>query len=218
MQKELVQAVVEAVLRADRNDAAALLGECAERIGSTDTLAYVLEPALELIGDYWNSSNSLSLAQAYVAAKIAEDFLVRKVDMHRTGTGLLKKGPVVLGNIEDDFHSLGRDMVRIFLASAGWRVIDLGNDVPAADFVDAAIEHGAKIVGASAMMYSTAVNIVKLREEIDRRFTIDRPILAVGGAVFKLRPELIAEVGGEASAENAIQVPPLFDTLCGYSS
>ena len=69
------------------------------------------------------------MAQAFVGAKIAEDVLLRC--MPETGTigTRLHKGPVVIGNIEDDFHSLGRRIVGSFLRANGWEVFDLGNDI-----------------------------------------------------------------------------------------
>ena len=128
------------------------------------------------------------------------------------------KGPVVMGNIEDDYHPLGRKMVVAFLRVAGWKVLDLGNDVMPKKFVDTALEAGACIIGASAMMYTNAMNIKKIREEIDHRGLTGYLQLAVGGAVFKLRPELVQEVGGDGTAGDATKAPALMDELWKYSS
>ena len=109
--------------------------------------------------------------RGYVAAKVAED-LLGKVLAHREATGNtpnVERGTVVLGNVEDDYHPLGRKMVSAFLRMAGWRVHDLGVDVEAAAFVDAAVAEGARVIGASAMMLSTARNVPKLRAELDQR-------------------------------------------------
>ena len=73
----------------------------------------------------------------------------------------------MIGNIEDDFHSLGRQTVCPFLTAAGWEVHDLGNDVPAEQFLDKALEVNASVIGVSAMMQTTALNIRKLRAMID---------------------------------------------------
>lgn len=152
-----------------------------------------------------------------MAGKIAEDVLTAAASV----PGDLKldvKGPVVLGNIEDDFHSLGRKMVGVFLRAAGWRVIDLGNDVLPGEFVDQALAHGARVIGVSAMMLTTAGNIRDLRTELDSRGLSGKIRLAVGGAVFKLRPELVDEVGGDGSAPSAIQAPALIERLWGSST
>ncbi len=123
------------------------------------------------------------------------------------------KGTAIIGNVEDDYHSLGRKLVGIFLLTAGWKVVDLGNDVAPATFVDAAIENKARIIGVSAMMFTTAQNILSLRKEIDQRGLKNKIKLAVGGAVFKIRPDLVSEVGGDGTAANAIDAPALFEKL-----
>ena len=123
------------------------------------------------------------------------------------------KGPVVIGNVEDDFQSLGRKFVVIFLLAAGWEVIDLGNDVPASTFVDTAVQVGSKVIGVSAMMLSTAENIRAIREEIDKRALSGRIQLAVGGAIFKLHPELASLFGGDGTAAHAVDASSLFEKL-----
>ena len=123
----------------------------------------------------------------------------------------------MLGNIEDDFHALGRRMVSLFSQAAGWEVVDLGNDVPAEELVAKAKALGARVIGASAMMYTTAKNIRRLREALDRGDLTGRVQLAVGGAVFNLRPELVAEVGGDGTARSALAAPALFEELARRS-
>jgi methanogenic corrinoid protein MtbC1 len=118
-----------------------------------------------------------------------------------------------LGNVEDDFHPLGRRLVGIYAQAAGWNIIDLGTDVPAELFIEKAIEHNAAIIAVSSMMFTTAKNILKIREELDRQLLSGKIKLAVGGAVFKLRPELVAEVGGDGTADTALDAPGLFDRL-----
>lgn len=100
-----------------------------------------------------------------------------------------------------------------FLRSSGWEVHDLGNDVAAERFVDKALEVGASVLGASAMMQTTALNIRRLRALIDARGLGDRLRLAVGGAVFTWRPDLVAEVGGDGMAGNAAGADALFQRL-----
>jgi methanogenic corrinoid protein MtbC1 len=68
------------------------------------------------------------------------------------------------------------------------------------------------------MMLTTAGNIRDLRTELDSRGLSGKIRLAVGGAVFKLRPELVDEVGGDGSAPSAIQAPALIERLWGSSS
>jgi methanogenic corrinoid protein MtbC1 len=173
----------------------------------------ILEPVLEEIGNRW-AEESISLAQGYIAGKVAEDMLLK---IHGAANGKTDKqaykGVAVVGNIEDDYHSLGRKLVSVFLQSAGWLVHDLGNDVTAKEFVDKAVETGARVIGVSAMMYTTAENIRKIRDELVRRNLSGKIQLAVGGAVFKLRPELAEEVGGDGTASSCFTATKLFEEL-----
>lgn len=202
--------LIEYILTGNRNEATELLDKQAQRFRWRETINEFLEPALDEIGKRW-AEEKISLAAGYLAGKIAEDVLMKAVQANEAIPQT--KGPVVIGNVEDDYHSLGRKLVSVFLRTAGWKVIDLGNDVLAEDFVAAAIENDAKIIAASAMMLTTAENILKIRVEMERRGVAGRIKLAVGGAIFKVRPELIEEVGGDGTATNAVDVPNLMERL-----
>jgi len=208
------QTLIERIHLGDRAGANSLLDAWASEHGYEHLLTEVLDPTLMLIGEEWCSSETFTLAQVYVAAKVTEDVLGKIASRRKSLSGRQPlKGPVVIGNIEDDFHSLGRRMVGTFLRVEGWYVHDLGNDVPAALFVDKAQELGARVIGVSAMMMTTASNIKKVREEIDRRGLTGRIQLAVGGAVFRVRSGLEGDVGGDGSAPDALGAAGLFNRL-----
>lgn len=204
--------LMSAILSGNRKDAIDVLDHWADQHGYRRTITELLEPVLETIGSLW-VSEKISLAAGYLAGKVAEDILL-KAHSHEQAIPETK-GPVILGNVEDDYHSLGRKLVGIFLKTAGWRVIDLGNDVPSEAFVDAAVENDARVIAVSAMMFSTAKNIVHIRGELDQRGLHGRIKLAVGGAVFRIRPELVEDVGGDGTAVNAMTTPALIDRLWG---
>ena len=204
--------LIDHILVGERQQAMALLCHSSESSGWRKTIFTLLEPALEEIGRRWEAEH-ISLAAGYLAGKIAEEVLLRAAEREQALPET--RGPVILGNTEDDYHSLGRKLVAIFLRTGGWKVIDLGNDVLAEDFVEAAVQHEARIIGVSAMMLSTAENISKIRNLLEQRGLSGDIKLAVGGAVFKLRPELVTEVGGDGTAANAVDAPRLMARLLG---
>lgn len=207
-QKVCSEQLFTAMINADRSAAAEIISQAlGAGIDPRTVIANILDPAIVKLGRLWEEQ-TMSLAQNFVAAKIAEDALLRCIPASSDRN--ISKGAVVIGNIEDDFHSLGRRAVGLFLSAAGWDVHDLGNDVPAELFLEKALEVNASIIGASAMMQTTALNIRKLRGLIDSKGLTDSIKLAVGGAVFNWRPDLVAEVGGDGTAHNAVGV----DELC----
>ncbi len=204
---------LEFMFRSDRAAANVWMDEWVKSHSYKQAVSDILEPVLAEFGKKWATEGGYSLAQGYIVGKIAEDILTKaSVETAQPITQNIKS-PVVIGNIEDDYHSLGRKLVVTFLRASGWEVHDMGNDVVAADLIDKAVEVGARVVGASAMMYTTAMNIKMLRNEIDRREMTGKIKLAVGGAVFVLRPELVVEVGGDGTARSALEAPEVFDQL-----
>jgi len=160
------------------------------------------------------SWEDFSLAQAYVASKIVQDVLEKyshgsKQDIPETEA----KGPVIMGNIRDDFHALGRRIVISFLKADAWRIHDLGVDVAPVRSLDQALEAGARVIGVSAMMYTAAEHIREIRQGIDQRGLTGAIQLAVGGAVFRLRPELAQELGADGMGMHAFDAPTLFSDL-----
>ncbi|NWJ40733.1 MAG: cobalamin B12-binding domain-containing protein [Geothrix sp.] len=216
MDRNYCQELLDAIERADRAGAAAVVDAWAVGRSFSQVVPELLSPTLESFGTLWSQGHGgVSLATGYVASKVAEDVLSRLLRESSPDGGpiLPSKGPVLLGNVEDDFHPLGRNMVVAFLRTAGWDVRDLGVDVPPAQFVDQAEETGARVIGASAMMYTTAKNVARIRAEIDRRGLTGKVQLAVGGAVFKLRPELVSDLGGDGTATSALEASALFERL-----
>ena len=206
--------ILSLILDGEREAASELLAEYAGKTGFESAVNDLLEPVLAEFGELWSKGNDVSLGQGYVAGKVAEDLMERAVASSEfDNIGRAEKGPIVIGNIEDDSHSLGRKLVVVFLRMSGWRVIDLGVDVPPKEFVQRAIEEDAPIIAASAMMYRTALNIRHLREEMEKEGLCETTQLAVGGAVFLHRPELVAKVGGDGTAANAMKTPALCEKL-----
>jgi methanogenic corrinoid protein MtbC1 len=210
---ELTKSIEAALMEGDKDLTIEMLISAAMEDGFRNVIVNVLEPLLVNWGTRW-MKGELSLAHGYLSGKVAEEFfLVASKSDEFKKEQVQKKGTIVIGNIEDDFHPLGRRLVSTFAKSSGWDVIDLGNDVLAETFIDEALKNQAGIVAVSAMMFTTAKNIASVREEIDRKNLNSQLKLAVGGAVFKLNPDLVKDVGGDGTAENALQAPALFDHL-----
>ena len=196
-----------------KDKAVKLLKDWSAQSGFKEIIFTVLEPLLVEWGKLW-MQGKLSLAHGYISGKVAEEFyLIASQSDEMLVVNSQVKGTIILGNIEDDFHPLGRRLVNIFSKASGWNIIDLGNDVPAEVFIEHAVKNQANIIAVSAMMFTTAKNIEKIRKELDRQSLSDKIKLAVGGAVFKLRPELVTDIGGDGTADNAIDAPALFDSL-----
>ncbi|QGP91152.1 Methionine synthase [Neomoorella glycerini] len=107
-------------------------------------------------GDYFLSE----LVMAGEIMKGAMDLL----GPHLTGQGTEHKGTIVIGTVKGDIHDLGKNIVIMLLRGSGYKVVDLGVDVPKEKFVEAIKETGAPLVGMSVLLTSCQP---ALKETID---------------------------------------------------
>ncbi|MCP3985371.1 MAG: cobalamin-binding protein [bacterium] len=118
---------------------------------------------------------------------------------HLEGTEGTSPGTVVLGTVQGDVHEIGKSIVGIVLAADGFEVHDLGEDVPPQDFVRKAMEHGADVVGMSALIslaVSKMAETVMMLKESDFGGQV-----IVGGAA--LTHESAEGIGADAFAADA---------------
>jgi len=91
-----------------------------------------------------------------------------------------RRGVFVVGTVEGDLHDIGKNIVAMMVEGAGWEVVDLGVDVKAERFLAEIDKHPKCVVGLSALLTTTMVNMEKIVSEIHARHP-GHPVL-VGGA------------------------------------
>jgi methylmalonyl-CoA mutase cobalamin-binding domain/chain len=112
-------------------------------------------------------------------------------------------GIVVIGNLEGDrAHDTPRDMVRRALKRNGFKVVDLGKDVPASELVSKAKENNANIIAVSANTQPAKQNIPKLDEALKNADLKGKITVMIGGAaVKKADAEAIGAIFGKSKEE-----------------
>jgi methanogenic corrinoid protein MtbC1 len=114
-------------------------------------------------------------------------------------------GTVVIGTVQGDLHDIGKNLVITMLEGAGFRVIDLGVDVPAARFLEAVRDHAPDVVGLGALL-TTA--LARMEETIAMLKELDpAPPVMVGGAA--VTPGAGERFGADGYADNAKQAVDL---------
>ena len=115
-------------------------------------------------------------------------------------------GKVILGTIKGDLHDIGKNLVGIMLKGAGFEIVDLGNDVTAERFVDAAVDSGAKVIGISALLTTTMSSMKDVVDLVQERGLAGEIHTIVGGA--PVSKEFADEIGADAygyDAANAVE-------------
>jgi 5-methyltetrahydrofolate--homocysteine methyltransferase len=124
-------------------------------------------------------------------------------------------GKVVIGTVKGDMHDIGKNLVGIMLEGAGFEVVDLGSDVPAERFVDAAVAEGASVIGLSALLTTTMAGMKKVVDLIAQRGLDSELKVIVGGA--PLSKDFAAEIGAHGYGYDAMSAVDLVKELSGIA-
>ena len=116
------------------------------------------------------ASEAMKNATNYLRPMLADD------------DALVAQETVVIGTVEGDLHDIGKNLVIATLEGAGYRVVDLGVDAAPGKFVEAVCEHDPAVIGFSALLSTTMVNIPKTIQALEDAGLRRGRLLAVGGA------------------------------------
>ena len=123
------------------------------------------------------------------------------------GDEIKAPGVVVIGTVKGDLHDIGKNLVCMILESAGFKVIDIGVDNSAEQFIEAVKEHQPKIVGMSALLTTT---MPAMKETIDAFIEAgirDEIKIIIGGA--PVSRQFAEEIGADGYGEDAISARDL---------
>jgi corrinoid protein of di/trimethylamine methyltransferase len=127
--------------------------------------------------------------------------------------GDLPKKTVLLGTIQGDVHDIGKNIVKIMLESNGFKVYDLGRDVPVLDFIQKVKELSPDIVAVSALMTTTMVHMPKLIDALKEERLREKVKVMVGGA--PVLPEWAKKIGADGYGESAMDAVRVAKSLVG---
>jgi 5-methyltetrahydrofolate--homocysteine methyltransferase len=108
---------------------------------------------------------------------------------------------IVLGTVKGDLHDIGKNMVGMMLEGGGFEVIDLGIDVPPEKFIQAVKEHGAKVVGMSALLTTTMTQMKVTIEAMKAARLVNGVKMIVGGA--PVTEAFAKQIGADGYAPDA---------------
>lgn len=199
----------EAIRHGLKSDAAAAASEAIR--GETNPLDVIgsgIVPALETVGKGFESG-TVFLPQLLMAAEAAgAAFDVVRSAMPARGEGNVR-GPIIVATVKGDIHDIGKNICRALLENYGFKVIDLGRDVPPEKVVSAARSEKARLVGLSALMTTT----VGFMEQTVKMIHDELPgcEVTVGGAV--LTAEYAKKIGADHYSKDAMELVRLAERL-----
>lgn len=212
MSEELFKEMAQSILDGD-DEVSAELAKKALNEG-IDPLAAITDgymPGVNEVGDAFAVGDAFlpELVMAGEAMKAA--IAVLEPAMMASGVSRQILGKVVLATVEGDIHEIGKTLVGTMLTSSGFKVYDMGVDVPTADLIAKAEEVGADIIGLSALLTTTMIKQKEVIDEVAKRGL--KVMVMVGGA--PVTKEWVQRIEADGYSEDAIGAVSVAKELMG---
>jgi len=196
----LLQELSESIIRGKLPDAERLTNQAlAEGIPPAEILNKGLIAGMNVVGEKFKN-NEFYVPEVLIAARAMKGAMAI-LRPKLVETGVKPIGRCVLGTVKGDLHDIGKNLVGMMLEGAGFEVIDLGVDVSPDKFIATAQERQAQVIGLSALLTTTMVNMKSVINALQEHGARDRFKVIIGGA--PVTQNYADEIGADGYAPDA---------------
>lgn len=195
-----------------KGDKESIIREVKKEVEAGEKPSAVIEkyliPGINQVGEYYDNKKYF-LPQLIAGANAMKEAMEYLEPLLLAGKKDEAKATVVIATVEGDIHDIGKNLVVLMLKNYGYRVFDMGKDVPAESIVNKAIEENAQIIGLSALMTTTMMrmkDVVDLAKEKGCQAKI-----IIGGAC--ITESFAEEIGADGYSKDASECVKLIDSL-----
>ncbi|MDK1030546.1 MAG: corrinoid protein [Planctomycetia bacterium] len=207
---ELAQ-IAEALIRGDRDTVVKLVNAALEeKVPVEEILNQGLIAGMDEVGRRFQA-NEFYVPELLIAARamsagmdIIEPILVE--------SGIEPAGTIAIGTVKGDLHDIGKNLVGMMLKGGGFSILDLGVDVDAQKFVDAAKNDGAKILALSALLTTTMPQMAEVIKTL-KDSGVEGVKVIIGGA--PITQEYADEIGADGYGPDAASAVAVARQLIG---
>jgi len=185
----------------------------AQGIDPVEAVEKGLAVGLRELGAKYEKGELFLAHMVYGASIFQMGLKILEPELKKTPREIKHLGTIVLGTVEGDIHDIGKNIVGALLGAAGFKVVDLGKDVPVEMFVSKAKELKAELVGASALLTTT----IPMQREIIQALKREglKCKVMIGGAACS--EEWAREIGADAYGVDAVDAIRKAKALIGVA-
>ena len=200
--EEMLSRIRDAIVNLDIDNIGRLCEEAVKAgVPAYEVVMDGMAKGMEIVGEKYEC-NEYFLAELIMAGETMKEGM--KVLEPYLKAGELKKiGKVVIGTVRGDLHDIGKNIVATLLSAAGFEVVDLGVDVSPEKFVEAVKENNPDIVGMSALLTTTMVEMEEVIKALKESGLRDKVKVIIGGA--PITEEFAKKIGADAAAKDAVE-------------
>ncbi|HNS73592.1 MAG TPA: corrinoid protein [bacterium] len=206
----VLEMLAESVITGNANRAEELtLTALGEGIEPSEVLNKGLIAAMDIVGVKFRN-NEFYVPEMLVAAR-AMKAGIKVLKPKLVETGVEPIGRFIIGTVKGDLHDIGKNLVSMMMEGAGFEVIDLGVDVTADKFVAAIKEYKPQVVGLSALLTTTMLNMKDALAAFEAAGVRDQVKVVIGGAPVTL--QYAREINADGYAADAASAVDLVKQL-----
>jgi methanogenic corrinoid protein MtbC1 len=187
----------------DEENVEALLDEFVAGRPSAEEANEIVEACqkgMEIVGGYFEEGTYF-VGDLMYAARLLTDSLDKIKPLLEVNQNKTEKGFVVLGTVSGDIHDIGKNILKILLEAAGFKVVDIGVDQPASAFAGAVKEYRSGIVGLSGVLTLSIASMKDVVEDLKAAGLRDSVKVLIGGNA--VSAEACEFVGADFWSKNA---------------
>ena len=206
--KDVKTRLKEAVLYGDKDNIVSYVEEAlSDGVAPLEINSSILIPALEIVGEKFGKREYF-LPQVILSAEAVQRAFGR-LKKEIKPEDAEDKGTIVIATVEGDIHDIGKNIVISVLANHGYKIHDLGRSVPSDVIIKQAVKNKADIIGLSALMTTTMIQMERVIRELKKQKLNFKTI--IGGAV--VTEAFAKEIGASAYARDAIEAVNIVKSL-----
>ena len=156
--------------------------------------------------------NIIFVPEVLISARAMKAGMVH-IDPILSASGIEPIGTVIMGTVKGDLHDIGKNLCIMMLRGSGFIVHDLGVDTKPQEFMDAVTEHGANVVGMSALLTTTMPNMGRTIQAFEDEGMREDVKIMVGGA--PVTQEFAEDMGADGYGKDAIACVDMAKELLG---
>ena len=181
-----------------------------EGVGAKAILEEGLLDGMGIVGEKFKN-NEVFVPEVLIAAR-AMNAGVLLLKPYLVDAGVENKGKAVIGTVKGDLHDIGKNLVKLMLEGKGLEVVDLGVDVSAEKFVQAAVENQAQVICCSALLTTTMNEMKNVVETLKAQGLHGKIKIMVGGA--PITQHYCDTIGADAYTADAASAADAALALC----
>jgi 5-methyltetrahydrofolate--homocysteine methyltransferase len=167
----------QAIISGNRAQAKELTQKAvAEGLAPKTIVVEGIAAAMEVVGEKFRA-NEFFVPELLIAQRAMKESLSMM-----SGASIDYVGTVVIGTVKGDLHDIGKNLVAAMLEGAGFKVVDLGVDVSAEQFVKAAGENSAHLIAMSALLTTTMGSMRDTVQALEKAGLQGKTRVIIGGA------------------------------------